>query len=117
MSAADLVDTVGAVPGKVGRFSTLAALPGMAVTRVFLMKPIERRDPTVMRMGVDSRAVLLVYAGSVFMPYRIAQPMRGRWGPQARFIALWRQNIFGIAGGSWLPVVFKLPSGLPSKSK
>jgi len=105
MFAADFVDTGGPVLGKIGRFSTLAALPGMAVTSVFLMKPIERRDRTVMRMGVDCLAVLIVCVGSVFMPYRIAQPMRGRWGQHAWFIALLRQNVSGIAGGSLLPVV------------
>ncbi|MBG6073317.1 hypothetical protein IWX87_003090 [Polaromonas sp. CG_9.7] len=105
MSAADLVDTVGAVPGKVGRFSTLAALPGIALTSVFLMKPIERRDRTVMRMGVDCLAALIVCIGGVFMPYRIAQPMRGRWGQLAWFLALLRQNVSGLAGVSLLPAV------------
>ena len=69
---ADLVYTGGPVLGEVGRFSTLAALLGIAVTTLFLVGLIERRDRTVMRMGVDSLAVLIVYFGGVFMLYRIA---------------------------------------------
>ena len=48
---ADLVYTGGPVLGEVGRFSTLAALLGIAVTILFLVGLIERRDRTVMRMG------------------------------------------------------------------
>lgn len=80
MFAADLVDTGGPVLGKVRLFSTLAALAGIAVTSVFLIKPIERRDRIVMRMGVDCLAVLIMYVGSVFMQDHFAQPMRGRLG-------------------------------------
>jgi cation:H+ antiporter len=69
---ADLVYTGGPVLGEVGRFSTVAALLGIAVTTLFLVGLIERRDRTVMRMGVDSLAVLIVYFGGVFMLYRIA---------------------------------------------
>jgi cation:H+ antiporter len=69
---ADLVYAGGPVLGEVGRFSTLAALLGIAVTTLFLVGLIERRDHTIMRMGADSLAVLIVYFGGVYMLYRIA---------------------------------------------
>jgi cation:H+ antiporter len=50
---------------RVGVFSTAAASIGILLTGLFLMGLAERRDRTVLRMGVDSAAVLVCYAGGL----------------------------------------------------
>jgi cation:H+ antiporter len=50
---------------RVGMFSTAAASIGILLTGLFLMGLAERRDRTVLRMGVDSAAVLVCYAGGL----------------------------------------------------
>jgi cation:H+ antiporter len=53
----------------VGVFSSVAALLGIAVTTLFLIGLAERRDRTILRMGIDSAAVLLVYFGGLVILY------------------------------------------------
>ena len=48
-----------------GRFSGFAALFGLMLTALFLVGLIERRDRTVLRMGVDSLCVVLAYIAGV----------------------------------------------------
>jgi cation:H+ antiporter len=57
------------VLNEVGRFSSFAALLGIAVTGIFLGGLIERRDRVVLRMGVDSALVLVVYLGGLLVLY------------------------------------------------
>lgn len=57
------------VLNRVGVFSSVAALLGIAVTTLFLIGLAERRDRTILRMGVDSAAVLLVYFGGLVILY------------------------------------------------
>lgn len=52
---------------RVGEFSIIGALLGVAVTGIFLIGIIERRDRTIGRMGVDSAAVLVTYAGGLVL--------------------------------------------------
>jgi cation:H+ antiporter len=69
-----LVDAVyrgGPVLNQVGRFAAFAALLGVVLSTLFLVGLIERRDRTVLRMGIDSLAVLGVYAGGVVILYRL----------------------------------------------
>jgi cation:H+ antiporter len=57
------------VLNRVGVFSSVAALLGIAVTTLFLIGLAERRDRTILRMGIDSAAVLLVYFGGLVILY------------------------------------------------
>jgi cation:H+ antiporter len=59
------------VLNEVGAFSTLAALLGILATGLFLAGLLERRHRTVLRMGVDSIAVLAAYAARLFLLYRL----------------------------------------------
>lgn len=53
------------VLGRVGAFSAFGALLGLLLTTIFMAGLIERRDRTILRMGWDSLAALLLYAGGV----------------------------------------------------
>jgi cation:H+ antiporter len=67
-----VIDSVAAgepVLNRVGTFSAIAALLGIAVTALLLIGLAERRDRTVLRMGFDSAAVLLVYLGGLVLLY------------------------------------------------
>lgn len=66
------VDAVGSgepVLNRVGSFSVVGAMLGIAVTALFLIGLAERRDRTVLRMGIDSAAVLVVYLGGLVLLY------------------------------------------------
>lgn len=66
----------------------MAALLGIAVTTSFPLGLIERRGRTVMRIGVDSLAVLIVYLSGVFLLHRLASPKRGKLSQPVRQVAL-----------------------------
>ncbi len=68
---ADAIYAGGPVLREVGAFSVCAALLGILVTGIFLGGLIERRDRIVLRMGVDSLLVLLVYLGGLVVLYRL----------------------------------------------
>lgn len=62
------VDVVAAGPpvlARAGRFGALSALLGAAVTGVFLIGLVERRERTLGGMGIDSIIVLLVYSAGL----------------------------------------------------
>jgi cation:H+ antiporter len=59
------------VLNRVGAFSAVGAMLGIAVTALFLIGLAERRDRTVLRMGVDSAAVLVVYLGGLGLLYTL----------------------------------------------
>lgn len=69
---ADVVYRGPPVLNEVGPFSAFASLLGIAVTAIFLTGLVERRDRTVLRMGIDSIAVLVVYAGGLLILYRLS---------------------------------------------
>ena len=66
----DLVYAGGPVLAEVGRFSTFAALLGIAVTALFVAGLVERRHYRIMRMGVDSIVVLGTYLAGLALLYR-----------------------------------------------
>ncbi|NGO50557.1 sodium:calcium antiporter [Allomesorhizobium camelthorni] len=67
-----LIDAVyagGPIINEVGGFSQMAALLGIMLTLLYLSGLIERRDRTLGRLGIDSWAVLIVYAGGLALLY------------------------------------------------
>ncbi|WP_119459218.1 sodium:calcium antiporter [Rhodospirillaceae bacterium SYSU D60014] len=67
----DVVYVGGLVLDEVGRFSSFAALLGIAVTTIYIVGLIERKDRTMLRMGGDSVAVLGVYIGGLVILYTL----------------------------------------------
>lgn len=67
----DSVYTGGPVINELGAFETISALLGATLTGIFLVGLLERRDSTVMRMGYDSLAVILLFTGGVGLLYVI----------------------------------------------
>ena len=62
---ADMVYRGGPLLAELDRSAMFAAAIGMVVTAIFLLGLLERRNRTVLRMGVDSLAVLVVYAAGL----------------------------------------------------
>ncbi|ARP99656.1 sodium:calcium antiporter [Pseudorhodoplanes sinuspersici] len=69
--AVDAVSSGDPVMNRVGSFSAVAALLGIAVTALFLIGLTERRDRTILRMGMDSAAVIIVYLGGLALLYSL----------------------------------------------
>jgi cation:H+ antiporter len=67
----DIVASGEPVLGRVGVFSAVGSLIGVIVTGLFLMGLVERRDRTIWRMGIDSAAVLIVYAAGLALLYTL----------------------------------------------
>lgn len=55
----------------VGQFAGVGALLALLLTAIFLTGIVERRDRTVLRMGFDSLAAIVVYAAGLIVMYRI----------------------------------------------
>jgi cation:H+ antiporter len=70
----DAVEGAGAVLNQISRFSIFAAALGTAVTTLFTIGLLERRDRTVLRMGYDSAAVLISYIGGLVILYYLRTP-------------------------------------------
>jgi cation:H+ antiporter len=68
---ADGVYQGGAVINELSRFETVSALLGALLTGVFLIGLLERRDPTVMKMGWDSLTVIVLFAGGLALLYQL----------------------------------------------
>ncbi len=69
-----LVDAIhqgGPVLMEAGRFAAFGALLAIVLTTFFVLGMIERRDRTVLRMGIDSLAVLLCYSAGVVVLYQL----------------------------------------------
>jgi cation:H+ antiporter len=66
---ADVVYPGPAVLNEVGLFTAFGAILGIAVTAVYLVGLLERRQRVVLGMGVDSLLVLLTYLGGVAVLY------------------------------------------------
>jgi cation:H+ antiporter len=63
-----LIDLLSPGPpllSRIGAFSAFGALLGLVLTAVFLAGAIERRNRTVLRMGWDSLAAIVIYAAGV----------------------------------------------------
>jgi cation:H+ antiporter len=54
-----------------GRFAAFGALLAIVLTAVFLVGLIERRDRTVLRMGIDSLAAIVCYVAGVAVLYQL----------------------------------------------
>ncbi len=69
-----LVDALhpgGPVLVEAGAFAAFGALLALVLTALFMAGMIERRDRTVLRMGLDSFAALALYAGGVTVLYHL----------------------------------------------
>lgn len=66
---ADLVYAGGAVVNELGRFEVVSALLGLVLIAAFLIGLLERRDSAFLRMGYDSLAVILMFAGGAALLY------------------------------------------------
>jgi cation:H+ antiporter len=64
---ADAVFAGGPVVNELSRFETVSALLGATLIGVFLVGLLERRNPTVMKMGWDSLAVMILFAGGLVL--------------------------------------------------
>lgn len=54
-----------------GRFEVVSALLGAVLTGLYLVGLLEHRNPVVLRMGYDSLAVLVVFAGGVMLLFSL----------------------------------------------
>lgn len=70
---ADLSYPGGPVLSEAGAFEGVAALLALVLTGVFVLGLLERRDRTVLRMGYDSVAALLIYGAGLLILYPLAQ--------------------------------------------
>lgn len=69
-----LVDALhpgGPVLVAAGRFAAFGALLALVLTAIFLVGMIERRDRTVLRMGIDSLTAFPVYVAGVIVLYTL----------------------------------------------
>lgn len=64
---ADLVFAGGPIINEVGRFEIISALLGAVLIGIYLVGLLERRNPTVMRMGYDSLAVIILFVLGVIL--------------------------------------------------
>jgi cation:H+ antiporter len=71
LSGVDLITDGGPIFMRVGMFSAAAAALGVLLCGLLLMGLTERRDRTVLRMGVDSAAVLISYIAGMVILYSI----------------------------------------------
>jgi cation:H+ antiporter len=68
---ADVVYTGGPVLAEVGRFSIIAAVLGILLTAVYVAGILERREVVVLRMGLDSLLVIVIYLGGLAVLYSV----------------------------------------------
>jgi cation:H+ antiporter len=68
---ADAVFAGGPVLNELSRFETISALIGALLTGVFLIGLLERRNPTVLKMGWDSLIVMILFAGGLGLLYAV----------------------------------------------
>lgn len=64
---ADLVYRGEPVLARAGQFEVIGAILAILLTGIFIVGLLERRDRTILRMGYDSLAVLLIFSGGVFV--------------------------------------------------
>jgi cation:H+ antiporter len=69
-----LVDVIypgGPVLAQAGRFEAVAALLGAILTGLFVVGLLERRNRTILRMGYDALAGIVVFAGGLVLLYSL----------------------------------------------
>lgn len=64
---ADLAYRQGSLLGAAGRFETLAVFLGMILTSVYVVGLLDRRNRTVLRMGFDSLAAIVIFFVGLFL--------------------------------------------------
>ena len=69
--AVDVLYRDGPVMAEAGAFEVVAASLGSIMAAIYLLGLIERRDRTVLRMGLDSAVVLGVYAAGLAVLYTL----------------------------------------------
>ncbi|MDX2205297.1 MAG: sodium:calcium antiporter [Hyphomicrobiaceae bacterium] len=69
---ADIIYRKGAILKEAGPFETVAALLGILLTAVYLVGLLERRDRTILRMGYDSLAAIVIYAIGLGILYSLS---------------------------------------------
>lgn len=69
---ADLIYRKGAILKEAGPFETVAALIGLLLTAVYIIGLLERRDRTILRMGYDSLAAIVIYAVGLGILYSLS---------------------------------------------
>ncbi len=62
---------------RVGAFSAFGALLGLVLTAVFMAGIVERRDRTVLRMGWDSLAALVLYVAGIALLFMLSARAAG----------------------------------------
>lgn len=67
----------GPVMAEAGSFEIVAAVLGSVLAAVYVIGLVERRDRTILRMGWDSAAVLLIYAGGLFVMFGLRETAAG----------------------------------------
>ena len=73
----DLMAPGAPVLKRVGAFSAFGALFGLVLTATFLAGAMERRDRTMLRMGWDSLAAILIYAAGVGLFWQLRDSAGG----------------------------------------
>lgn len=68
---ADVAYAGGPVLNQAGRFEAVAALLGLVLTSIFLIGLLERGNKTILRMGYDTLAALVVFGGGLVLLYFI----------------------------------------------
>ncbi len=68
---ADVFYRQGPILQQVDSSAMFAAASGVVITAVYMIGMLERRDRTVLRMGVDSAVVLAIYLGSLVILYQL----------------------------------------------
>jgi cation:H+ antiporter len=56
-----------------GRFAGFASLLALLMTALFLIGLLERRNRTVLRMGMDSLLAIVAYLGGVWVLHGLSQ--------------------------------------------
>ena len=67
----DLAYPGGAVLNEVGMFSIVAGLIGILVTAIYVAGLIERRDPALFGIGLDSYLVAATYLGGIALLFTL----------------------------------------------
>ncbi|MGE3915829.1 MAG: sodium:calcium antiporter, partial [Hyphomicrobiaceae bacterium] len=67
----DAASSGKSVLSSAGSFATVGANLGIMVTGLFLVGLSERRDRTILRLGVDSAAVLVAYLGGLVLLFTL----------------------------------------------
>lgn len=68
---ADGFFTGGPVINELGRFEIVSALLGTLLIGIFLVGLLERHNPKILKMGYDSLAVMVLFAGGLVLLYAV----------------------------------------------